>query len=524
MALRDGSGVGRPWAVGLLLAVLACGMLSGDEVPHAEKAPAPAVPTLEDLALRERVSQYGITWTFAAPARVGRFITGDYYVVGPVTVVGITPEPRFGASVRTDEDRERRDGKYARNGSMLNIEFNGRLGFDSRDSHSPTVPRANRYDPNHFRKPPIKLAPGDGLLSSISVDKVAQMRTMLTGGRYTAASPVRTVAVLTCLAAPQPADAFRPSYGDRGQKIYLARDLRRDILPRLPRAKAGVGKRQRENLLWRVNLGRWDVTALGNWEEVFRRPWIDVTLDQLMNPVENLPNYGANTGRAVGIATLLLCCDYTPEEKEGLLVNMVQVGIDLWGLVRAGYKGWPALGGHGIGRKWLIVFSGLMLGDEDMQRPARKYPQVRFGEDMQTMYAPCWTGAKVVYAGHMGKDGHPRHTGWGAYEHLPPEKWPSKTGESYRRCCTSIAWVGQALAARILGAVDVWDHPAFFDYVDRWMTEDDAEHIRRIKQAKGWDYSAEWLRQRKTWDPWVDEMWTMYRHHLPPAWDKTPKD
>ena len=49
---------------------------------------APATPRLEDLPLRESVSQYGITWTFARPARVGQFINGDWYVVGPATVAG----------------------------------------------------------------------------------------------------------------------------------------------------------------------------------------------------------------------------------------------------------------------------------------------------------------------------------------------------------------------------------------------------------------------------------------------------
>jgi hypothetical protein len=46
----------------------------------------PATPKLEDLPLQGSVSQYGITWTFEKPARVGQFVNGDWYVVGPVTV------------------------------------------------------------------------------------------------------------------------------------------------------------------------------------------------------------------------------------------------------------------------------------------------------------------------------------------------------------------------------------------------------------------------------------------------------
>ena len=60
----------------------------------------PKTPALEDLPLKESVSQYGITWTFAEPARVGQFVNGDYYVVGPVTVKMIDQKPLWGDEVK----------------------------------------------------------------------------------------------------------------------------------------------------------------------------------------------------------------------------------------------------------------------------------------------------------------------------------------------------------------------------------------------------------------------------------------
>ena len=33
----------------------------------------------------------------------------------------------------------------------------------------------------------------------------------------------------------------------------------------------------------------------------------------------------------------------------------------------------------------------------------------------------------------------------------------------------SHGWVGQVLETRLMGAVDLWSHPAYFDYVDRWV-------------------------------------------------------
>ena len=39
----------------------------------------------------QSVSQYGITWTFDKPCTVGKFVNGDYWVLGPVTIKEVTP-------------------------------------------------------------------------------------------------------------------------------------------------------------------------------------------------------------------------------------------------------------------------------------------------------------------------------------------------------------------------------------------------------------------------------------------------
>ena len=35
------------------------------------------------------VTQDGVTWTFDQPRQTGRFVMGDWWVVGPVTVVSV---------------------------------------------------------------------------------------------------------------------------------------------------------------------------------------------------------------------------------------------------------------------------------------------------------------------------------------------------------------------------------------------------------------------------------------------------
>jgi hypothetical protein len=236
-----------------------------------------------------------------------------------------------------------------------------------------------------------------------------------------------------------------------------------------------------------------------------------------------MPQYGLEYGRVSGITALLLCTDLTPAQKEPLLINFVQIGIDLGGMVRAGHPGWSGWGGHGSGRKLPIVFAGVLLGDDQLAHINQSFPTVSFGEDEQTAYGDCWTGAKVVFAGHSGIDaatgvGRDRVRGknWGPYEHMPPAQWKDdqNLSESYRRCCTSVGWVAQALALRLMHAEKAWHHDPFFDYVDRWMYEDDSGFVKTLKEATGKDYDKDWARQGQTWDPFVNEMWAKHRRSL----------
>jgi len=473
-------------AVAASFALLAFGCDAASSVKIYTKDAAPPTPKVEDLALTDTIICHGITWKLSEKARVGQFVNGDYYVVGPVTVSEIAPAPEGG-----------------RNQSVLNLPVNtaGASPFDDRV----TGGRGKNGQPLRA-KLPVSMKPGDALISSISVEPRSLPDFLRPPDKNI--SPVGSVSVLTCLAEPVPPDAFRPSYCDRGQKIYLARNLRRELLPKL----------SRDGVRMKYDFGD---LSLDMFVKAYERPWLDVCFFNFDAAAMYQPQYARELGRAAGMSTLLLMLDFKPAEKESLLIGVVQRGIDLWGIARAGYSGWQAHGGHGSGRKLPIVFAGIMLGDEDMQTPTKKYPKLLFGEDMQTIFAKGWTGAKAVYAGHVGVKGE---KDWGPYEHLPPAQWPGSLGENYRRCCTSLAWVGQALALRILHAEKLWDHDAFFVYVDRWMTEDDTEHVAEIKKAKGWDYSADYTRGRQCWDPFVEDMWAKYRNKLPAAPDghKTP--
>ncbi len=475
---------------------------------------APATPKLKDLPLRESVSQYGMTWHFGQPARVGQFVNGDWYVVGPVMVNLIDPKPLYGAEIPQPEldqiEKELPEEQRVRNGFMVNPPAQMKVAYDSGVR--------NWFDPALIQKLPAALKPGDCIVSTISMPNGlvlhAQLRNKIERG-VEDCSPIRTAAVLTCVGAPQPPDALRPSICDRSQRIYLARSLKRELLPTASATPS--------------------LPDLNRFIRFTQRPWVGTGFFGFEEPVENMPQYGLEYGRVSGLAALLLCTDLKPERKEPLLVNFVQIGIDLGGMIRAGHPGWTGFGGHGSGRKLPIVFAGILLGDDELANINKSFPKASFGEDEQTAFGDSWTGAKVDFAGHSGIDAATgrgrnkvRGEAWGPYEHTPPSQWKDgqNTSESYRRCCTSVGWVAQALALRLLRAENIWHHDPFFDYVDRWMYEDDSEFVKTIKTATGRDVDHDWSRQGQSWEPFVNEMWARHRTELPAPTDgwKQPHD
>src|SRR5687767_4669659 len=77
------------------------------------------------VAKRKSVSQYGITWTFDKPATTGLFITGDWWVLGPVKIVSISPAPgptsteQLNIKINRWNDTSLKLDTTMRNGSMI---------------------------------------------------------------------------------------------------------------------------------------------------------------------------------------------------------------------------------------------------------------------------------------------------------------------------------------------------------------------------------------------------------------------
>lgn len=268
---------------------------------------------------RTSLSQYGITWTFDKEYPCGHFANGDWWVVGPVVVSEISPG--------------RSDG---RNGSMANPTPAHEQGYDS---------RAWNYNPSLSVQTPFEMDVNVSLVSTISNTDTGSRKLI----------ELKTAAVLTCLAEVPAAGTFRPPFCGTNKPLHNVRQLKRELLPSLAPV-AGA-------------------PTLAEAERWFQRPWLSHLnhyKSQDIHPADNMPNYGREVAKQTGDVALLLTLDLP--EKETLLIRFVQYGIDNYGIFNSdGF--WPHNGGHQMGRKWPILFAGMMLNDEAMSRFFVRWPE-----------------------------------------------------------------------------------------------------------------------------------------------------
>jgi hypothetical protein len=201
----------------------------------------------------------------------------------------------------------------------------------------------------------------------------------------------------------------------------------------------------------------------------------------------------------ISIASLRTMVTTPRAELEPLVYNIIQIGIDLNALRKDGAT-WYLGGGHGSSRKWPIVYAGVMLDNTEMQTFRG---DSEFHEDQQTYYGTGWTGAEALWqiVHHHGASP--------LYEHKAPNTWTStdKRSHGYRMCCTGMSWIGQQVGALLIGAKKIWNHDAFFDYCDRFMTEQ--KTVYDGYTVSGTEYMG------KAFDNFVNFMYRWYRPTAP---------
>jgi hypothetical protein len=425
-----------------------------------------------------QITQYGITWTFDTSCECGQFCNGDYWVVGPVNIIGISPASTLNGGLRI-------------NGSMLNPDptINAQ-GFDERMSYNSYSAGLN-VAAGVSAVNPLTINPVSSLVSVISYDPPQQQNW--------GAQVLRTAAILTVVAGPPAAGNFRPPFcGSTKSVQFDENQLDYSLLKKLAP----------------VTL----TPSLADVEKYFERPWIDFkgsASGRFQHPRENMPDYGREMSGQIGTAALMLHLDFTDQQKRNLLVRFVQYGIDLYGVIKAGGRQvWYQDGGQGGGRKWPVLFAGLMLNNKEMKEVgipeltnATENTAVIFGEDNTTFYVDQWILSQASAISAIGGEpwiaadlGLPAYAKW---------RWPIKWftsqadgrttrdwGASYQLCCHATAFTGFTLAAHFMNAKSIWNHDAFFDYMDRYISVEGyaADFFGFMWKTYRNDYGCVWKR------------------------------
>jgi len=337
---------------------------------------------------------------------------------------------------------------------------------------------------------------------------VSTISTENTDGR----TQLKTAAVLTIVKETPRIGSFRPSY------CGIEKETSLNI----------------ENIDWTL-LKNLDTGGMEpDFEEVeryFERPWldhIDGWRGAYQFPEDNMYYYARENSEKVGIASLMLNSNFSNEEKTTLLYRFLQLGIDYYGVVKDGGS-WSNDGGIASGRKWPILFAGIMLNDANMKSIGEKsgdylysgdfgpgnppVDYIHFGEDDQTFYVDQYdvdiTNSDKWDPDNRAEEFIPYEESdfglpeWGirhaTYAEMNNKAWDIP----YRRCCTANAWSGWILAAHIMNAKSLWNHNVLFDYQDRYMA----------KEQKG-----NWMR---VWSSeFVEYMWDRYRENYGEIWQE----
>ena len=408
------------------------------------------------------VSQRGITWFFDQPHEVGQYANGDWWVMGPVTITNITPEST-------------EVGGVVRNGTMVNPTQGHSIsehGYDSRANQTTYVDALNR-SPSRTGTP-ISISTGS-VVSTVSFGDWPAQPT----GSYNRPLSQES-AVLTVVNEVPPERAFRPHpYGTDKTSYWTEADLDYSVLNSLPfvGTPPSIAQRGQDMLLF------FNEQVGGHWHNRQTRRFMEAYTGTVGT------FYGTAFGAFLGENLLLLHLSYDNVEKRDLLVGMVQFGIDVYGRVTdAGNTSrYSPDGGHGVGTKGPMVLAAVALNDDGIKAAANGAANNNwFADDCSTFYV---TQAEIdridpvtgdYYGYHRGNEedyetadiGMPE---WGNRHCTQPQRNSRDWGRSYRY--NGGQKRAQALAMLLTTGrigVAVWNHPAFFDYADRYALVGDA--------------------------------------------------
>ncbi|MHA7057411.1 hypothetical protein ACWGOQ_0009355 [Aquimarina sp. M1] len=375
-----------------------------------------------------------IVFNFAENYTVGQFANGDYWVHNNgdnVVITEIVPASRKDETGRVIH------------GTMVNPAVSGTQGYDS-EPRDMNYDNALNVDPGNTTEA-LTAAPGSSVIKSISKEN--------NDGR----PMISDAAILTVLAKKPDKGSFRPGYvGTDKSSIATIDDLDYSLLGK----HAPIG-------------GEADLDEVA---KKYERVWLEHNTEWTardIHPENHMPDYGRDITTALAEGLLLLQMDYSNEQKEKLLINMVQYGLDVYNVAKNGGE-WYNNGGHNLGRKMPLVLAATVLGNSEMLAYADKEKHFIFQDDQNHFYigqedvdithSPSWNpddrATPIPYeTSDIGR------AEWGIRAADQPQKNNKSMDATYRNVCGP-GQTQHILAARMMGVEAVWNWNPVFDYAD----------------------------------------------------------
>ncbi len=394
-----------------------------------------AISALGVVQAATSVSHYGITWSFSSDRPTGTFANGEPWVIGPVTITNINPNPSQSTV-----------GKQ--NGSMKNPIAGAKHGFDS--SVNPLTTTA--YDPalNLALNFPFNLLAGNSLVSSKTVSSYPNY--------------FDTVCVLTVLASAPPEGSFRPGpYGNDRTIRWNKSQINYSVLKNLTPVSGSPTKAAIEAKLPALPWWEWSSHYTGG----LICPWRNVAAGNGGNGQPS--TYGREIAFKWGEVGLWLHLNNSQADKEKAMIQSIQCGIDIWSYATNGGAFYHD-GGHKCGRKFPVFLAAVALNDPTLLAFAARSDV--FQEDTQTFFVTQGdVGRPVDSPSETYNQSHVGMAEWGVRHRWEPNKDDSRwTGGTPYRHVVWPAMGGAVLAAKLTGRSASWGHPAIFAFTERYKT------------------------------------------------------
>ncbi|MFP4401232.1 MAG: LamG-like jellyroll fold domain-containing protein [Candidatus Woesearchaeota archaeon] len=434
------------------------------------------------------ITQYGITWTFDSEYQCGQFVNGDFWVLGPVTIVNIDPSSGDDGTGRIV------------NGSMIDPEAS--TNYQGFDSDAWDYDGSLNVALDISSSSPLIIQPVSSLVSSISLFPPESKKS------------IDYQAILTVVSSIPDAESFRPPWTETDKTMpYTYSDINTNFL---------------RNLAPVDNQPSWE-----DIQESILPPFIGFSYSYWVGQNAarfgsvGLSDYGREISADMGAAALMINTDAPLSEKKMTIAALVQRGIDEYALYRASRIEndrifmWYNDGGIKQGRKLPILLAGVLLNDADMSNIG--FVEEPFHDDAQTFYvtqesiditnSDSWDPDTRAYTQPYDASmiGMPE---WGIRHSTRPEADNADWTAMYRQCCNAITNEATALVLLVMGLKELWNDDSYFDYQHRYMEIEQGRpdpfgfEVNNQPASPGWTAGSYgpfgWWRTAMYWEYWDD--------------------